>query len=144
MVSLLFTRLGGVLFLLTYNSIHTQNWCILPHRPSCRWCAVSLTVIWRNSATRRSYAELYICVCCWWCGESLFWCFSVNRATIQLKRTNVSILTPTWLVMLKSYKPIYTVVDHEIALFRNNTIMLSICCIIENDMVENEKKFKIT
>jgi hypothetical protein len=31
------------------------------------------------------------------------------------------------------------IVNHEIAICRNNIIILSICCIIENDMVENKK-----
>ena len=86
----------------TYNSRFAPNWYILPSCLSFRWCVVSLVVIQRNSATRRSYGELYIWVCCWQWGESLFWCFSINKASIQLKRTNVSISTHTWLVMWKS------------------------------------------
>ena len=34
--------------------------------------------------------------------------------------------------------------DHEIALCRNNTIILSICCIIENDVAENIFMFENT
>jgi hypothetical protein len=62
----------------------------------------------------------------------MFWCFSVNSAIIQLKRKNVIILTPTWLIIECIMGSQHFDSDHYGIM--NSLLLLFLWCIIPSSV----------